>query len=58
MPRPVEHIFFGAFLVAVIVLLLLIFGGIKFITSLHRIIELQSWTAAMLDGFRTILPIE
>lgn len=49
MRRPVEHIFFGAFLVAVFLLLLLIFGGIKVIMSLYRNIELQSWNANSLD---------
>lgn len=49
LPRPVEHVFFGAFLVAGFVFPLLLFGGVKMLMSLHGNVAFRSWITTKLD---------
>ena len=49
LPRPVEHVFFGAFLVAVFVSLLLLFGSVKILMSLYGNVAFCSWITTKLD---------
>lgn len=48
LPRPVEHVFFGAFLIAALVGVMLTFGGVKILMGLYGNDALRSWGASKL----------